>query len=198
MHFLLILCIWLLACDCTHSQAAIQTAAAEASRTQAALDRRQSRRLHFTLRRALEKLGAQVHPAASPDADHELVHTDRGQGHQEQQEESVTNQLEAETHIDSVQKATTAAGSTDIWLFNEQLGPYNVSFYCPAKKVSKAANPLLPINLGLRIGCRICTSWTRVAHSPPKDQTLVSNASFGLYLYVCAARSRDRRPVPWP
>ncbi|KAL8446000.1 hypothetical protein Emed_005281 [Eimeria media] len=121
--------------------AAIEAAAAEASRVQAAVDRRQSRRLHFTFRRALEKLGAHVQPASSFEQKIELA---ENEGSKLDQENSFA--VEEETtglHANSQNKGSPAAAAAaaagdaaDQWFFNEELGPYNVSFYCPARKVA--------------------------------------------------------------
>ncbi|KAL8274149.1 hypothetical protein Esti_001991 [Eimeria stiedai] len=115
--------------------AAVQAAAAEASRVQAAVDRRQSRRLHFTFRRALEKLGAHVQPAFSFEQKIELVEND---GSKLEQENSVSVEEEAAGLHASPQTKGSPAGSVadgaEQWFFNQELGPYNVSFYCPAKQ----------------------------------------------------------------
>ncbi|OEH74695.1 hypothetical protein cyc_02743 [Cyclospora cayetanensis] len=106
----------------------LEAAAAEASRVQAALDRRQSRRLHFTLRRALEKLGAEVVPAASQDEETDLGQVQGDGGPGIDVEEQLQRQLPSK-------KTNPNAGPQAKWVYNEQLGPYNVSFYCPARKL---------------------------------------------------------------
>lgn len=102
---------------------------------QAALDRRQSRRLHFTIRRALEKLGAHVQPADSSDVEGEQAEDNKGDLHSKAQ--SFLNQPEAADEGHAAQKAPTTLGPSERWVYNEQLGPYNVSFYCPARKVNE-------------------------------------------------------------
>ncbi|KAL8434014.1 hypothetical protein ACSSS7_003425 [Eimeria intestinalis] len=119
--------------------AAVEAAAGEASRVQAAVDRRQSRRLHFTFRRALEKLGAHVHPASSLDQKIEFGEKDESKLEQENSFpiEEETKELHANSQIKGGNQASAAAADTaDQWFYNEELGPYNVSFYCPAKKVA--------------------------------------------------------------
>lgn len=113
--------------------AAIQSAATEASRIQVALDRRQSRRLHFTIRRALEKLGAQVQPADFSDAEGNQTAKDQGDVHEK--EGSFTNQAETAEVGDGAQETPATLGPSERWVYNAQLGPYNVSFYCPARKL---------------------------------------------------------------
>ncbi|KAL8439622.1 hypothetical protein Efla_004530 [Eimeria flavescens] len=129
---------------------AIQAAAAEASRTQAALDRRQSRRLHHTFRRTLEKLGALVLPASAAGQEGELLaygdsseheSTLKEMGTQQQQQSSTKVAAAAEAATTTLSSSSSASSSSsssssDRWLFNEVLGPYNVSFYCPSKKVA--------------------------------------------------------------
>lgn len=154
-------------------QPALQAAATDASRVLLLQDRRQSRRLHFTLRRALEKLGCEVKTSQQgpleetgglPEetvADAEETAADPGQtnptkrtGHNAKAAASETAAADTtdsqvqpdlqQPHQQPPQASTTPKPAADVWICNEQLGPYNVSFYCPARKVSLNLNTLKP------------------------------------------------------
>lgn len=103
--------------------------------------------MQFTLRRALEKLGAEVRPSRPSDvaAGGNTVAEEEDGSHQALRlSGEVLGEEERSSKKDDVllqgvgasERQNDLAG--ELWLFNHQLGPYNVSFFCPSKNVSGA------------------------------------------------------------